>query len=114
MGREIGLPVIQAGTGLHAADCFTQGVVGPLLDDQMHGALTAAAAREEERARGGGCAADPGFVAPGMMAAALMVYRFVGLGAAGRDLSPLVWRSGGLPVEGRRKGHVFAGKELTV
>ena len=46
LGRELGLPVIQGGTATFAADCFTQTVGGPLLDEQMHGATsTAAAAR---------------------------------------------------------------------
>jgi molybdopterin/thiamine biosynthesis adenylyltransferase len=76
LGRDLALPIIQGGTGLFAADCLTQTVSGPLLDDQMHGALSAAAAREsQEGRRNGACTVDPSYVVPGMMAAALMTYR---------------------------------------
>src|SRR5262249_5648614 len=51
LGHEQDLPVIQGGTATFAADCFTQTVGGPLLDDQMHGALSTAAARESREDR---------------------------------------------------------------
>jgi hypothetical protein len=98
-GRNLGLSVIQGGTSIHAADCFVQDVAGPLLDEQMHGALKTAAAQEELRDRRGGCAVDPSYVVPGMMAGALMAYRFIQMGTLGRAVSPLRWRSGSLPVE---------------
>src|SRR5262249_297889 len=74
VGHGLKLPVVQCGTDLFAADCFTQEAAGRLLDEQMHGALSKAAAGEVPRDRPGGCAADPSYVVPGMMAAALMAY----------------------------------------
>ncbi len=93
--------MIQGGTATFAADCFTQTPGGPLLDDQMHGALRAAAAREnrENRLRGH-CAVDASYVVPGMLAGAFMVYR---LGQLGQEASlPAIrWRLGDLPVDSR-------------
>jgi molybdopterin/thiamine biosynthesis adenylyltransferase len=103
LGRELGLTVVQGGTGTHAADVYVQAPGGPLLDEQLHGALATAAAREDLRDRAGGCAVEPALVAPGMMAAALMARRLLGH-AAGQALPPLHWRSGGLVVEARRSG----------
>jgi ThiF family len=99
LGRTRGLPVIQGGTATFAADCFTQTRDGPLLDDQMHGALRAAAAREShENRHRGGCAVDASYVVPGMLAGAFMAYR---LGQLGEEAGPpaIRWRLGDLPVD---------------
>jgi molybdopterin/thiamine biosynthesis adenylyltransferase len=101
LGRDLGLPVIQGGTSIHAADCYVQGVHGLLLDEQMHGALKMAAMQDERTDRRGGCAVDPSYVVPGMMAGALMAYQFIQMCALGHDLSPLHWRSGSLPQQQR-------------
>jgi molybdopterin/thiamine biosynthesis adenylyltransferase len=101
LGRLAGVPVVQGGTDLFAADGFTQDRSGPTLDEQMHGALQEAAAREGARRQGGGCAVDPSYVVPGMVAGAFVASRCV-LAAAGRTgLPPLRWRSGELPAETR-------------
>jgi molybdopterin/thiamine biosynthesis adenylyltransferase len=109
LGQDLSIPVIQGGTSVFAADCYTQEAGGPSLDDQMYGALGAAAEREEQtrpgRGRRGGCAADPSYIVPGMMAGALMAYRLTQLGRAS-GLSPFRWRSGGIPVESRSLSHV--------
>jgi molybdopterin/thiamine biosynthesis adenylyltransferase len=98
LGRELGVPVIQGGTSVFAADCFTQSVGGRLLDDQMHGALGAAAARESQENRpGGGCAVDPSYVVPGMIAGAFMAYR-LGRLREGPSPPPLRWRMGDRPL----------------
>jgi hypothetical protein len=99
LGRDVGLPVIQGGTATFAADCFTQMVGGPLLDDQMHGALTSAAARESHEIRQRGrCAVDASYVVPGMLAGAFMAYRLGQLGQAD-SLAAMRWRLGDLPVD---------------
>jgi molybdopterin/thiamine biosynthesis adenylyltransferase len=113
IGAELGLPVIQGGTDTFAADCFTQMPGGPSLDDQMHGALSAAAGREgQRRRRRGGCAGDPSYVVPGMLAGALMAHRFLGLHAGLDDHSPIRWRTGSLPVVQRSVTDGFAFPEL--
>jgi molybdopterin/thiamine biosynthesis adenylyltransferase len=104
LGADLGLPLIQGGTDTFAADCFTQGLNGPTLDDQMHGALSAAATREVPRSQPGGCAADPSYVVPGMMAGALMAHRLTLL-EPHSQLPPIRWRSGCLPVEQRDLNH---------
>jgi molybdopterin/thiamine biosynthesis adenylyltransferase len=107
LGRELGLPVIQGGTAIFAADCFTQTVGGPLLDDQMYGALSTASARESQESReSGGCAAAPSYIVPGMMAGAFMAYR---LGQLGQEasLAPIRWRMGDHPLESRNTPHVI-------
>ena len=108
LGRELSIPVIQGGTSVFGADCFTQEPGGPTLDDQMHGALEAAADRERREAadrRRGGCAADPSYVVPGLMAGALMAYRLTQLGRV-PSLTPFRWRSGGVPLESRSPSDV--------
>jgi len=109
LGQELSIPVIQGGTSVFAADCYTQEPDGPSLNDQMHGALCAAAMREKQerssRRRRGGCAADPSYIVPGLMAGALMAYRLTQLGRESR-LTPFRWRSGGIPRESRSLSHV--------
>jgi hypothetical protein len=100
IGRELEVPVIQGGTDVFAADCFSQESGGPLLDEQMRGALSSAAAREVSR-HAGGCAADPSYVVPGMIAGALMVHRMFQACELYRGLRPIHWRAGCLPVEQR-------------
>jgi hypothetical protein len=100
IGRDFGVPVIQGGTDVFAADCFTQECGGVLLDEQMRGGLSAAANREVSR-RVVGCAADPTYVVPGMIAGALMVHRMFQACELYRGLRPIHWRSGCLPVEQR-------------
>jgi molybdopterin/thiamine biosynthesis adenylyltransferase len=113
IGAELGLPVIQGGTDTFAADCFTQMPGGTSLDEQMHGALSAAAGREgRPRHRRGGCAGDPSYVVPGMLAGALMAHRFVGLQAGLDEGSPIRWRTGSLPVVQRSVTDGFAFPEL--
>jgi molybdopterin/thiamine biosynthesis adenylyltransferase len=99
LGRELDLPVMQGGTATFAADCFSQTVGGPLLDDQMHGALTTAAACESHEIRQRGrCTVDASYVVPGMLAGAFMAYRLGQLGQ-GDTLAAMRWRLGDLPVD---------------
>lgn len=114
LGRELHLPVVQGGTDTFAADCYTQECSGPLLDEQLHGALSEAAARETKREPRGGCAADPSYIVPGMLAGALMAYRMVQVCELYRGLLPIRWRSGSLPVEQRRITDGFDFTDLTV
>jgi ThiF family len=110
VAREMSIPLIQGGTDIFAADCYTQECTGPLLDQQMHGALSDAASRASmERSLPGGCAVDPSYVVPGMMA-----YRMVQAMELYRGLLPVRWRVGGLPVEQRRRCDVFEFDQLSV
>lgn len=107
IGRELAIPVIQGGTSLFAADCFTQRIGGPTLDHQMHNALSEAAARErsvDQLRPVGGCGGQPSYVVPGLIAGALMAYRLTQLGRS-TELPPLRWRSGGIPLETRSFSH---------
>lgn len=101
LGRLAGVPVVQGGTDLFAADAFAQGRSGPTLDEQLHGALQEAAAREGARRQGGGCAIDPSYVVPGMVAGAFVAYRCLQAAAGRTELPPLRWRGGELPAETR-------------
>ena len=98
IGQRSGIPVVQGGTDVFAADCFTQYPDGPTLDEQCYGAMTRAATAPHGL-RPGGCAADPSYVVPGMICAAMIVHRLVQLSAGYRGLPPLRWRRGGLPIE---------------
>lgn len=98
----LGVPLVQAGTDVFAADCVTQAPGGPLLDDQMHGALTSASERERER-RSVGCSVNPSYVVPGLVAAGLAVHRALQAGAGIRGLPPMHWRAGSLPQESRHE-----------
>jgi tRNA A37 threonylcarbamoyladenosine dehydratase len=110
LGRRLQIAVIQGGTSVFAADCYTQRVGGPTLDAQMHGALSAAAAREQrQRAelgqqRTAGCGAEPSYVVPGLIAGAMITDRLTRIGRT-RDLLPWRWRSGGIPLESRSHSH---------
>ncbi|MCX6623656.1 MAG: ThiF family adenylyltransferase, partial [Acidobacteria bacterium] len=75
LGHEIGVPVVQGGTDVFAAD---------------------------SRRRDRGCAADPSYVVPGMLAGAFMVHRMLQACELYRGLFPIRWRSGCLPVEERK------------
>jgi molybdopterin/thiamine biosynthesis adenylyltransferase len=116
LGQDLNLPVIQGGTDTFAADCFTQTPASQSLDTQMHGALSAAAEREKDEAtrrrRQGGCAGDPSYVVPGMLAGALMAYRFTHLEDPGAS-PPWRWRTGSLPVQQRSLQDGFNFTELT-
>jgi molybdopterin/thiamine biosynthesis adenylyltransferase len=112
LGREAGIPVVQGGTDIFAADCFTQGVTGPSLDVQMHGALSTAAAREGGRARAGGCAADPSYVVPGMVAGALTARRCLQVVRRAGGLPPIRWRAGLLPADQGGPADGFAELDL--
>lgn len=99
-GRDLGVPVIQGGTDVFAADCFSQDPDGPLLDEQLHGAMAEAAAREASQPRRHGtCAADPSYVVPGMICGSLMIYRMRQALDGQRALGPIRWRAGELPKE---------------
>jgi tRNA A37 threonylcarbamoyladenosine dehydratase len=100
LGRQLDVPVIQGGTDVFAADCFTQERGGSPLDEQMRGALSAADAREISP-RTAGCAVDPSYVVPGMVAGALMTHRLFQACELYRGLQPIRWRAGCLPVEQR-------------
>jgi molybdopterin/thiamine biosynthesis adenylyltransferase len=114
LGQELGLAVIQGGTGTFSADCFTQEAGGPLLDDQMHGALTTAATREGAGGhRHRGCAVDPSYIVPGMMAGAFLALRSRQLGLEA-GLPPIRWRSGSLPLDERTTPRGFESAELVV
>jgi tRNA A37 threonylcarbamoyladenosine dehydratase len=109
LGDQLGLPVVQSGTDLFGADCFTQVSGGPLLDEQMHGVLSDSASREDQAAkRHAGCAVDPSYVVPGMIAGAMLVRRFELLLAGGKKVQswpPLRWRQGMLPCERENPNH---------
>lgn len=110
---ELGVPLIQGGTDVFMADCYTQDPAGVPLDRQMHGAMADAAARETRRPRrAGGCAANPSYVVPGMAAGALMALRLLDVANGRRDCPPLHWRSGLLPVE--RSTHGFDFERIAV
>lgn len=103
VGKQLGLPVVQAGTDVFGADCFTQVVGGPLLDEQLHGVLSDSAAREDQAPkRSHGCTVDPNFVVPGMIAGAMLARRFEELLLRPEDSRtwlPIRWRQGSLPCE---------------
>jgi len=102
LSSSLGIPLVQAGTDVLAADCYTQEVPGPALDNQMNGALLKAARMEGNvKARPGGCAGDPSYVVPGMLAGAFMTYRMAQIRELYRGLLPIRWRSGNLPMEQR-------------
>ncbi len=114
LGQELGIPVIQGGTDVFAADCYTQERDGCLLDGQMHGALSDAVARETTPTPRVGCAADPSYVVPGMLAGAFMAYRMVQVCERFRGLFPIHWRSGNLPVEQRSMTDGFDFTDLVI
>jgi hypothetical protein len=96
IGRSLRLAVVHAGTDVFAADCFTQIPGGPLLDEQMSGALSRAAAIEAQR-RPGSCSAAPSYVVPSMVAGAFAAHRVLDVVNSGRSVASLHWRSGLLP-----------------
>jgi len=100
---ELGIPIIQGGTGVFSSDCYTQIPDGRSLDEQMYGAMSEAAAKERTRPRHGGCAGDPSYVVPGMLAGAFMVYRLAQLGQKQKPFTPIHWRSGSIPREGKEE-----------
>jgi molybdopterin/thiamine biosynthesis adenylyltransferase len=102
LGRTCRVPVVQAGTGTFLADCFTQVVGGASLDDQTHGAMSAAMVREALGRPAGHCGVDPSYVVPGMMAGAFLAYRATRIGKGG-PLSPMRWRQGDRPREVREE-----------
>ncbi len=104
LGREAGLVVVQAGTDVFLADVYTQDRDGPTLDEQMQGALTRTAESEAAR-RTGGCAGEPSYVVPGMIAGALAALRMAQAVELYKGLTPLHWRSGFLPAEEQRDYH---------
>jgi hypothetical protein len=106
MACTLGLSLVYGGTDLFAADCYTQTPGSAVVDAQMYGQLSAAALREgrtgRRQGRHGGCAANPSYVVPGMVAAALMAYRLAQLTShadRAQALLPLHWRSGSPPIE---------------
>jgi len=108
VGLETSTPVVQGGTDVFAADVFTQLPGRASLDDQSHAALSEAARRESsqretERRRGSrGCAFEPSYVVPGMLAGAALVRRFeqvIAAGPASEPFAPVRWRQGTLPQE---------------
>jgi len=114
-GRRHGAHVVQGGTDVFVADVYTQGTEGPRLDEQMRGAMTRGRTQEGARrgSRGAGCAGDPSYVVPGMIAAGLMVHRALAAGRS-RDPAPLHWRTGAVPVEGRTADDGFDFSGITV
>ena len=107
MGERLGVPVVQAGTDVFSADCFVQEATGPSLDVQMRGALSDAARSEGARS-GGGCAANPSYVVPGMVAGAFAAARTLAVLSGAGGLPSLHWRSGVLPRERREIHDEFA------
>ncbi len=102
IGQEAGVPVIQSGTDVFCADCFTQVPGGALLNAQMHGALSAATQRESASERGSGaCLANPSYVIPGMLAGAMLVWRFNQIADNQKlnSMPPIRWRQGNCPIE---------------
>jgi hypothetical protein len=112
MACTLGLSLVYGGTDLFAADCYTQTPGSAVVDAQMYGQLSAAALREgrtgRRQGRHGGCAANPSYVVPGMVAAALMAYRLAQLTSyadCAQAPLPLHWRSGNLPIEQQIEQH---------
>jgi tRNA A37 threonylcarbamoyladenosine dehydratase len=103
LGQTTGLPVVQGGTDVFGADCFTQAVGGLLLHELMHGVLCESAEREEQAAkRNRGCAVDPSYVVPGMIAGAMIARRYEQLlfrSKGSRPVQPIRWRQAALPCE---------------
>lgn len=97
IGTSLGLPVIQAGTDIFSADCYVQVPGSPLLDEQMYGALTRAAAAEAVRSNR--CSADPAYVVPGMVAGALAASRTLDLLAKRTAPCSIHWRRGTVPCQ---------------
>jgi molybdopterin/thiamine biosynthesis adenylyltransferase len=102
--RDAGVTVVQGGTDVFTAECFVQRPEGPTLDEQMHGALSTALSRENAAAHRGECAIHPSYVAPSMIAGAMVACRVVQVLAGGPEdaTAPLRWRAGCLPCEHRR------------
>jgi molybdopterin/thiamine biosynthesis adenylyltransferase len=96
LASSMQVPLVHAGTDIFSADCYVQSPGGPSLDEQMNGALYAAALSESARAPGG-CAANPSYVVPAMIAGAFAAARVLELTAEIRALQSLHWRSGMLP-----------------
>lgn len=90
---------MQGGTSAFSADCVTQRPTGPTLDEQLHGALTAARSREASRRRGPGCTADPSYVVPSMMCGGLVALRAFQAMESDLPLPAIRWRSGRLPMQ---------------
>jgi molybdopterin/thiamine biosynthesis adenylyltransferase len=101
LGQQVGIPVLQAGTDAMCADCFSQVPGGPTLNEQMHGVLTTAAAKEATASGGRGrCGIDPSWVVPGMLAGAMLARRFGQVVEnEAQSLPPIRWRQGDLPCE---------------
>jgi molybdopterin/thiamine biosynthesis adenylyltransferase len=102
LGEQMRLNVVQGGTDVFAADCFTQVVGGRSLDDQMHGMLADSTAREKQaKKRTAGCAVNHSFVVPGMVAGAMLVRRFKQLLSRQhvKSWAPIRWRQGAFPCE---------------
>ena len=95
--RELSMPIVQAGLAVFAADVFVQEHEGPLLDEQMHGVMRRAVDQERSRRRSGGCANDPSYVVPGMIAGGLMMHRALQIAGPCRVPGPIRWRAGRLP-----------------
>lgn len=106
IGERLRVPVVQAGTGVFSADCYVQSPGGLPLDEQMRGALSAAA--ETEGRRQGSCAATPSYIVPGMVAGAFAAARAMAVLAGAAGLPSLHWRSGILPRERREIRDEFA------
>lgn len=104
-----GIPLVQAGTDVFAADVYTQQRDGASIDQQMHGAMTKNQQHEAQALteRRGGCAADPSYVVPGMIAGGLMMHRALQVSELYRGLAPFHWRAGAMPVEMRERRSAF-------
>jgi molybdopterin/thiamine biosynthesis adenylyltransferase len=102
-----GVPIVQAGTDVFAADVYTQECAGPTLDQQMHGLMSRARAVESNPrpARNGGCAGDPSYVVPGMIAGGLLMHRALQVSELYRGLGPIHWRAGSRPVSPLEQSH---------
>jgi len=96
IGVCLSVPVVQAGTDIFSADCYTQLPGGPLLDEQMMGALSRAV-ETESGARSGRCSANPSYVVPGMIAGGFAAYRALDVASRRQPVTSLHWRSGVLP-----------------
>jgi hypothetical protein len=99
------IPVVNGATDVFSADVFVQTTSSPKLDEQMFGALSAAAEVEStRRPREGDCMTVPSYVAPSMMAGAMVAQRVHRVLAGDDQLPPIRWRAGDAPREDNWNG----------
>jgi len=100
LSERSSIPVVNGATDLFSADVFVQTASSQKLDEQMFGAMSAAAEAERAREpREEDCMTVPSYVAPSMMAGAMVTQRVQRVLAKDDRLPPIRWRSGDAPRE---------------